>query len=61
MHNKAQQFAADGRRTPFPWLLRRHSKAAAVLRRYWPGIREFLAGGVQRPLHRDWLQARSLW
>ena len=29
--------------------------------RYWPGIREFLAGGVQRPLHRDWLQARSLW
>lgn len=34
MHNKAQQFAADGRRTPFTWLLRRHSKAAAVLRRY---------------------------
>src|SRR5690606_28885592 len=29
--NKAQQFAADGRRTPFPWLLRRHSKVAAVL------------------------------
>ncbi len=24
-------------------------------RRYWPGIREFLAGGVQRPWHRDWL------
>ena len=36
MHNKAQQFAADGRRTPFTWLLRRHSKAAAVLRRYVP-------------------------
>ena len=34
MHNKAQQFAADGRRTPFTWLLRRHSKVAAVLRRY---------------------------
>ena len=32
MHNKAQQFAADGRRTPFTWLLRRHSKVAAVLR-----------------------------
>ena len=30
---KAQQFAADGRRTPFTWLLRRHSKVAAVLRR----------------------------
>lgn len=28
---KAQQYAADGRRTPFPWLLRRHSKVAAVL------------------------------
>ena len=26
--NKAQQFAAGGRRTPFPWLLRSHSKAA---------------------------------
>ncbi|WP_266097537.1 hypothetical protein [Marinobacter salsuginis] len=34
MHNKAQQFAAGGRRTPFTWLLRRHSKVAAVLRRY---------------------------
>jgi len=22
---------------------------------YWPGIREFLASGVQRPWHRDWL------
>ncbi len=33
-HNKAQQFAAGGRRTPFTWLLRRHSKVAAVLRRY---------------------------
>lgn len=32
--NKAQQFAAGGRRTPFTWLLRRHSKVAAVLRRY---------------------------
>ena len=31
MHNKAQQFAADGRRTPFTWLLRRHSKVAAKL------------------------------
>ncbi|ERS86480.1 hypothetical protein Q667_16295 [Marinobacter sp. C1S70] len=31
MHNKSQQYAADGRRTPFPWLLRRHSKVAAVL------------------------------
>jgi len=31
--NKSQQYAADGRRTPFPWLLRRHSKVAAVLRR----------------------------
>ena len=29
--NKSQQYAADGRRTPFPWLLRRHSKVAAVL------------------------------
>ena len=33
-HNKSQQYAADGRRTPFAWLLRRHSKVAAVLRRY---------------------------
>ncbi|GGC79372.1 hypothetical protein GCM10011362_30010 [Marinobacter halophilus] len=32
-HNKSQQYAADGRRTPFAWLLRRHSKGAAVLRR----------------------------
>ncbi len=31
--NKAQQYAADGRRTPFTCLLRRHSKVAAVLRR----------------------------
>ncbi|MFO7529835.1 MAG: hypothetical protein R6W86_13675, partial [Marinobacter sp.] len=31
--NKSQQYAAYGRRTPFPWLLRRHSKGAAVLRR----------------------------
>lgn len=29
--NKSQQYATDGRRTPFPWLLRRHSKVAAVL------------------------------
>ena len=29
--NKSQQYAADGRRTPFPWLLRRHSKVADVL------------------------------
>jgi len=29
--NKSQQYAAYGRRTPFPWLLRRHSKVAAVL------------------------------
>ena len=29
--NKSLQFAADGRRTPFPWLLRRHSKVAAEL------------------------------
>src|SRR5690606_30635247 len=29
--NKSQQYAAEGRRTPFPWLLRRHSKVAAVL------------------------------
>lgn len=29
--NKSQQYAAGGRRTPFPWLLRRHSKVAAVL------------------------------
>jgi hypothetical protein len=29
--NKSQQYAACGRRTPFPWLLRRHSKGAAVL------------------------------
>lgn len=36
--NKAQQFAAGGRRTPFPWLLRRHSKVAAVLRRYLFGL-----------------------
>ncbi len=26
-----------------------------LFQRYWPGIREFLAGGVQRPWHRDWL------
>ncbi|GGE81370.1 hypothetical protein GCM10011533_37280 [Streptosporangium jomthongense] len=32
-HNKSQQYAAGGRRTPFPWLLRRHSKVAAVLQR----------------------------
>ena len=25
-------------------------------RRYWPGICEFLAGAVQRPWHRVWLQ-----
>ena len=24
--------------------------------RYWPGICEFLAGAVQRPWHRVWLQ-----
>lgn len=35
-YNKSQQFAADGRRTPFTWLLRRHSKVAAVLQRYVP-------------------------
>lgn len=29
--NKSHQYAACGRRTPFPWLLRRHSKGAAVL------------------------------
>ena len=29
--NKSQQYAAYGRRTPFPWLLCRHSKVAAVL------------------------------
>ena len=29
--NKSQQYAAYGGRTPFPWLLRRHSKVAAVL------------------------------
>jgi post-segregation antitoxin (ccd killing protein) len=29
--NKSQQYAAYGRRTPSPWLLRRHSKVAAVL------------------------------
>ena len=39
----------------------RPCQGAVYGRRYWPGIREFLAGGVQRPLHRDWLQARSLW
>jgi len=33
-YNNSQQYAADGRRTPFPWLLRSHSKVAAVLRRY---------------------------
>jgi hypothetical protein len=29
--------------------------SAGDLQRYWPGIREFLASGVQRPWHRDWL------
>ncbi|KAE8544541.1 hypothetical protein F6453_3189 [Marinobacter nauticus] len=29
--NKSHQYAVCGRRTPFPWLLRRHSKGAAVL------------------------------
>ena len=28
-------------------------------RRYWPGICEFLAGAVQRPWHRVWLQRSS--
>ena len=31
MHNKAQQFAADGRRTPFTLRLRLHYKGAAKL------------------------------
>ena len=29
--NKSHQYAVCGRRTPCPWLLRRHSKGAAVL------------------------------
>lgn len=33
-HNKSQQYAADGHRMPFTWLLHSHSKVAAVLRRY---------------------------
>ena len=28
---------------------------AGYHQRYWPGIREFFAGAVQRPWHRDWL------
>src|SRR5690554_4783149 len=39
--NKSQQYAADGRRTPFPWLLRRHSKVAAVLSVSWCGFVSF--------------------
>ena len=31
-------------------------KGTAEQRRYWPGICEFLAGAVQRPWHRVWLQ-----
>jgi hypothetical protein len=40
-HNQSQQYAADGRRTLFPWLLRRHSKVAAVLSVSWIGVVPF--------------------
>jgi len=38
-----------------PTVAGRPCQGAVYGRRYWPGIREFLAGGVQRPWHRDWL------
>mgnify|MGYP004449275245 CR=1 FL=1 len=46
--NQSQQFVAYGHRTPL--------SGRRCARRYWPGICEFLAGAVQRPWHRVWLQ-----
>ena len=34
VHNKSQQYSADGHRAPSTWLLHSHSKVAAVLRLY---------------------------